>query len=186
MVVTPVWRRRPVFVTSTFRDMRAEGEYLRTSVFPELERRLQERHHQLEPIDLRLPAETGTPDDEPSRELPVLSVSWAEIDRARPLQIVLLGDRYGWVPPEARARAVADEAGFQGDVAGKSVVALEIEFGLWGAPGGQQQCFFYFRDPLDDDRMPRDVAAEYCDEPQADKLAELKQRIEREMPDRVR
>ena len=186
MVVTPVWRRRPVFVTSTFRDMRAEGEYLRTSVFPELERRLQERHHHLEPIDLRLPAETGTPDDEPSRELPVLSVSWAEIDRARPLQIVLLGDRYGWVPPEARARAVADEAGFQGDVAGKSVVALEIEFGLWGAPGGQQQCFFYFRDPLDDDRMPRDVAAEYCDEPQADKLAELKQRIEREMPDRVR
>jgi len=166
--------------------MRAEREYLCTSVFPELERRLRERHHHLEPIDLRSGTETGAADDEQSKELLALGVCLAEIDRARPLQIVLIGDRYGWVPPEDRATAAVAEAGFQTDVAGKSVVALEIEFGLRGGPDCQQQCFFYFREPLDYDRMTPDVAADYSGDPNADKLAELKQRIEREMPDRVR
>ena len=186
MVVPPVWRRRPVYVTSTFRDMQAEREYLRTSVFPELESRLQERHHRLEPIDLRSGAETGAADDEQSKELLALGVCLVEINRARPLQIVLIGGHYGWVPPEERARAAVEEVGFQTDVAGKSIVALEIEFGLRGEPDCPQRCFFYFREPLDCDRMPRDVAADYSGDPHADKLAELKQRIEREMPDRVR
>ena len=43
MPVTPVWQRRPVFVTSTFRDMQAERDVLRHTVFPQLEERLLER-----------------------------------------------------------------------------------------------------------------------------------------------
>jgi len=186
MVVTPVWRRRPVFVTSPFCDMTAEREYLGTSVFPELDKRLHERRHQLEPIDLRREVQRDTAEEQALAEFLALKVCLAEIDRARPLQIVLLGDRYGWVPPEDRAQAAVEETGFQTDVAGKSNVALEIEFGLEGDSEGRQQCFFYFREPLDYDRMPPEVAAEYSGAPHADKLAKLKQRIEREMPDRVR
>ena len=48
-----IWRSRPVFITSTFRDFQAERDWLRTRVFPELEERLRERRHHLEPIDLR-------------------------------------------------------------------------------------------------------------------------------------
>ena len=48
-----LWHSRPIFITSTFRDMHAERDYLRTVVFPELEERLKERRHRLEPIDLR-------------------------------------------------------------------------------------------------------------------------------------
>jgi len=47
-----VWRLRPVFISSTFRDMHAERDYLRNHVFQELEERLKERFHHLEPIDL--------------------------------------------------------------------------------------------------------------------------------------
>jgi len=62
---------------------------------------------------------------------------------------VLLGDRYGWVPPEERMAAAAEEAGFQADLTGKSVTALEIEFGiLKESPDQQRRSFFYFRDPL--------------------------------------
>jgi hypothetical protein len=166
--------------------MRAEREYLRTCVFPELDERLRPRHHHLEPIDLRWGVEAQSPDEERSQELATLKVALAEIDRSRPLQIVLIGDRYGCVPPEARAQAVVEEVGFQTEVAGKSVAALEIEFGLSGDPEQARQCFFYFREPLDYDRMPDDVAADYCSPCDTEQLAELKQRIEREMPDRVR
>ncbi|HUT89007.1 MAG TPA: AAA family ATPase [Thermoguttaceae bacterium] len=186
MVLNPVRRRRPVFVTSTFRDMRAERECLGTSVFPELDERLRRRHHRLEPIDLRWHVEADTADRQPSQELWTLKVCLQEIARARPLHIVLLGDHYGWVPPPARTQAVIQEAGFEADPAGKSLVALEIEFALRGNPDSLDRPFFYFREPLDYDNLPQDVALAYRDAAQADKLAELKERIERQMPDRVR
>ena len=101
MVLTPVRRRRPVFVTSTSRDMRAERVCLGTLVFPELDERLRRRHHRLEPIDLRWHVEVDTAEQQQSIELSTLKVCFQEIARARPLHIVLLGDHYGWVPPPA-------------------------------------------------------------------------------------
>src|ERR1035437_7145839 len=53
-----IWQSRPVFVTSTFRDMQEERDYLRAYVFPTLEERLRRRYHFLEPIDLRWGVET--------------------------------------------------------------------------------------------------------------------------------
>lgn len=186
MAVSPVWRRRSVYVTSAFRDMEAEREHLRTAVFPELDARLRQRGQQLEPIDLRYGVLIDTAEQEQSQELLALKVCLAEIHRSRPLQIVLIGDRYGWVPPEDRMRAAVAEAGFQTEVAGKSVTALEIEFGLKGDSRRPQQCLFYFRDPLPYGRMPEATAAELRDASHAEKLAELRGWIEREMPDRVR
>jgi hypothetical protein len=125
-------------------------------------------------------------EQEQAKELQTLNVCLAEIARCRPLHIVLLGDRYGWVPPPDRVRAIAEEAGLESDVAGKSVSALEIEFGLEGDPDGRHRCFFYFREPLNYDRMPDDVVSDYRDESHAAELEALRARIEREMPNRVR
>jgi hypothetical protein len=166
--------------------MRAEREHLRTSVFPELDERLRRRHYRLEPVDLRWHVEADTAERRQSHELLTLKVCLGEIRRARRLQIVLLGDRYGWVPPPACVQAVCAEAGFETDVQGKSVFALQVEFGLQGNPDAPACPFFYFREALDYGRLPQDVAADYRDPDHADELAELKQRIEREMPDRVR
>jgi hypothetical protein len=52
------WHSRPIFITSTFRDMQAERDYLRSHVFPELEEELRSRRIFLEPIDLRWGVET--------------------------------------------------------------------------------------------------------------------------------
>ena len=111
MSTQAVWRSRPVFITSTFRDMHAERDWLRTRVFPELEERLRERRHYLEPIDLRWGVETVSVAEEEAKELLVLKVCLDEIERSRPFLIGLIGDRYGWVPPSERMAAAAQEAG---------------------------------------------------------------------------
>ena len=118
----------------------------------------------------------------------------AQTAAAPPRVLALIGDRYGWIPPEERMRAAAQEAGFTGDLAGKSITALEIEFGVLDSPGQRRRSRFYFREPLPYDQMDPDTAAVYSDEhsrePGAreahDRLQALKARIEREMLDRVR
>lgn len=193
----PSWRARPVFISSTFRDMHAERDYLRSHVFPQLEERLRGRHHYLEAIDLRLGVETASLAEQQSRELKVLKVCLSEIERSRPFLIVLLGDRYGWVPPAERIAGAADEAGFRTEPAGKSVTALEIEFGILKKdPAQRQRSLFYFRDPLPYERMPPEKRAEYSDEYSADpevraghaRLLALKRRIaeDPELKGRVR
>jgi hypothetical protein len=163
MATQAVWHSRPVFVSSTFRDMQAERDHLVRFVFPALEERLWERFHHLEPIDLRWGVETATATDRESRDLLVLKVCLGEIERSRPFFIALLGDRYGWVPPESRMRAAAKEAGYEGALSGKSVTALEIEFGLLGSADQRRRSRFYFRESLPYDEMDPVTAAEMSD-----------------------
>jgi tetratricopeptide (TPR) repeat protein len=193
----PVWKARPIFISSTFVDMQAERDYLRTRVFPELEERLRARRHHLEWVDLRVGIATAAQrDDEEARELHVLKVCLAEVARCRPFLIVLLGDRYGWVPPPDRARTAAGEAGFSADIAGRSVTDLEIELGVLADRAQQPRSLFYLRDPLPYRDMPLRTAALYSEAyAGADDLAApdrrarltaLKRRIATLLPDRVR
>jgi len=167
-----VWRSRRVFVTSTFRDMQEERDYLKVHVFPVLAGRLRSRFHHLEPVDLRWGVETVQANELEAKEILVLKVCLGEIKLSRPFLIALIGDRYGWQPPHERMRTAADEAGFDKDVKGKSVTALEIEYGILDSPDQRKLSRFYFRDPL-----PYDAH---------DRLEALKRRIERQMPGRVR
>ena len=138
--------------------------------------------------------ETVSTEEEHAKELLVLKVCLAEVERSRPFLIGLIGDRYGWVPPEDRMAAAAQEAGFNQSVAGRSVTDLEIDFGVLSNSDQQPRCFFYFRAPLPYDQMPPTVAAEYSeqhrsnvDTPQAvEKLIRLKQRILDTLPERTR
>jgi tetratricopeptide (TPR) repeat protein len=176
--------------------MQAERDHLRLLVFPELEERLRARRGFLEWVDLRVGVATASQPDEETRELHVLKVCLDEVKRCRPFLIVLLGDRYGWVPPEHRITAAAEEAqkGFSANVAGRSVTDLEIDFGILSNPDQQTRSFFYFRDPLPYGEMPQATAAMYADSSGTDsaaldrvaRLAALKARITKELPDRVR
>jgi hypothetical protein len=191
------WPARPVFISSTFKDMHAERDWLRNHVFLPLEEELKKRHHHLETIDLRLGVETVEEASEEARELKVLKVCLDEIERSRPFFIVLLGDRYGWVPPEERMERAAREAGFTTTVSGKSVTALEIEFGIVKKdPAQRRRSFFYFRHPLPYADMPEEKRAQYGNEYSADpgdragygKLQALKAALQTdtELKDRVR
>src|SRR5262249_25497063 len=139
------WQSRPLFISSTFADMQAERDHLRTHVFPALEERLKARRRHLEWVDLRLGVATASETQAEARELQVLKVCLAEVNRCRPFLIVLLGDRYGWVPPAECIVAAAAEEGFAADVIGRSVTDLEIRYGVLADPKQQPRSFFYFR-----------------------------------------
>ena len=85
-------RQVRVFVSSTFRDMHEEREYLVKHVFPEIRRRCRERQVDFVDVDLRW----GVTEEQAERG-EVLPVCLAEIDRC-PYFIGLLGERYGFVP----------------------------------------------------------------------------------------
>lgn len=188
------WKARPVFITSTFKDMQEERDFLRNVVFPDLEERLRARRQHLEWIDLRVGVSNAGAASEEARELQVLKVCLAEVKRSRPFLIALIGDRYGWVPPEARIAAVAAEEGFEADVVGRSVTDLEIDFGVLSDPAQITRSYFYFRQPLPYSAMG-DLAPDYSEEydindpaakGRAEKLNALKQRIKERFPERVR
>jgi tetratricopeptide (TPR) repeat protein len=188
------WRPRPIFVTSTFRDMHAERDWLRTRVFPALEERLRQRFHYLEAIDLRWGVASSVETDEEARGLAVLTVCLGEIERSRPFLIGLIGDRYGWIPPAAQAAAAADEAGLGGNVEGRSITDLEIQYGVLARPERECRSWFYFREPLPYERMTPEERARYADaysaEPDAIRnraaLQSLKRSLEDALPNRVR
>src|SRR5664280_1181549 len=83
-----------VFISSTFRDMHAERDYLSRQVFPELRSRCQKRGTEFIGLDLRW----GVTKEEAQRE-GALKICLDEIERCRPFFVCLLGSRYGWVPP---------------------------------------------------------------------------------------
>lgn len=189
-----VWKSRPIFLSSTFKDMNLERDYLRAHGLKELEDKLRERCHYLDAIDLRQGVETGDIADEAEREFQVLKVCLDEIDRSKPFLVGILGDRYGWVPDPLHIEAAAQRPGLPRsvEVAGKSVTELEILYGVLENPDQKKRSRFYFR-TVDRTGMPPDNAAKFLAEaPDSDptspagRLKALKERIKREMPDRWR
>ena len=191
MGTVETWQSRPVFVTSTFQDMQAERDHLLTLVFPALEEWLATRRRHLEWIDLRVGVSSAT-EGETSRELKILKVCLEEVRRSRPFVVGLLGDRYGWVPPIGRIESAAAEAGFEGDVAGRSVTDLEIEFGVLHDLGQSRRSLVFLRAPLPVDEMSPLLAAVYSDRKAVDpeaaaratRLVELKARLRHAIPER--
>jgi hypothetical protein len=87
------WKTVRVFISSTFRDMHAERDYLVKRVFPAQRERLEKYRIHLVDIDLRW----GITEEEAQKDQ-VLDLCLSQIDECRPFFIGILGERYGWVP----------------------------------------------------------------------------------------
>ena len=115
-----------LFISSTFRDLHDEREYLVKKIFPEIRSLCRERGVTFTEIDLRW----GLTEEEAVHGR-VVRACLEEIDRCRPHFIGILGSRYGWRPeyhevamdPELHTRYPWVE---EAALAGKSI--LEIEF----------------------------------------------------------
>lgn len=124
------WKTVRVFISSTFRDMHAERDYLINFVFPELQERMAERRLHLRAVDLRW----GVLQEEDA-----LDICLNVIEECRPFFIGLLGNRYGFIPPGTT----------------DSITAKEIFHGVLDCPDLQMISFFYFRDPLVTSQIPQ-------------------------------
>ena len=134
------FRNYSVFISSTFADMHFERDYLQMHVFPLINKQLKQYSISLRVIDLRWGVNTLDKTDEALEEK-VMRVCFDEIDRSRPFFIGLLGNRYGWIPPESseymwRRRGISN---------GGSITSMEIEYGFM-CREQKHGCLFMERD----------------------------------------
>ena len=136
---------KSIFVSSTFRDMHGERDILHKRVMPELNEYASWYGESVSFCDLRWGVDTeDLESEEGSRK--VLSVCLDEIDRCHPYMLVILGERYGWIPePETMKESIKNRAGVSLEDLEKSVTALEIEYGALGDAEQLEHTLFYFR-----------------------------------------
>ena len=162
-----------VFVSSTFRDMAAERDELMKHVFPALRHRCAARGATWSEVDLRWGVT-----DEQAAEGDVLPICLREIELSRPFFIGLLGERYGWIPPELPEDLVRQHTWLERS-RGRSVTELEMLHGVLEESVRAGDAYFYLRDPSWLDGLPPADRSSYVDdEPDARrKLAALKDRV---------
>jgi len=162
-----------VFISSTFRDMQEERDYLAKFIFPQLRKLCEERFVIWGEVDLRW----GITDEQKS-EGRVLPICLEEIRRCRPYFIGLLGERYGWIPDEIPQELIEREPWLKEHLS-RSVTELEILHGVLNNPEMAEHAFFYFRDPGYIETIPVDRRQDFLSENQelANKLKRLKDRI---------
>lgn len=180
------WRTISVFISSTFADMQAERDYLKTYVFPELQEKLRSHQVSLQIIDLRMGVGGVLEENEQQRESEILKVCINEIKRSRPFFIAILGERYGWIPPkEAVERLKNSMNQIDNILLSKedqiSVTAMEIEMGAIGSNEQLPHSLFYFRDEKASAKIPAEFRPTYIEENSQSyfRLLNLKERIKR-------
>jgi len=82
-----------VFISSTFKDMMNEREYLMKKIFPQFRRMCNEKGVEFTEVDLRWGVT-----EEDALKGKVIEICLNEIDKSRPYFIGILGERYGWIP----------------------------------------------------------------------------------------
>ncbi|RLD46283.1 MAG: hypothetical protein DRI88_07775 [Bacteroidetes bacterium] len=86
-----------LFISSTFSDFKREREILQTSIFPELESFCSNSGYQFQAIDLRWGVHEEAQLDQKTIEICLREVNTCK-HYPHPNFLILLGNRYGWVP----------------------------------------------------------------------------------------
>ncbi len=161
------------FVSSTFRDMQGERDALHRLVMPQLQEKARSCGEAIQFVDLRWGISTTDLDSDAGADK-ILGVCLEEIRGCKPYMIVLLGERYGWMPPPALLQQTAEKMEFSAESYEMSVTELEISYGMHLAAGTLQQCIFCLREPLDAAALGPEQRAVYLPQDAADR-----QRMER-------
>ena len=157
-----------IFVSSTFVDMQRERDILHYNVLPKLRRFAEKYKQSIGFTDLRWGIDTTDLDEEKSSRK-IIEICNREIDKARPYILVLVGDRYGWIPGGSE----------------KSVTEMEIEYGAFSRPENRDKTLFLIRNINESDNS--EGSEKYMTESEnAQKaLDKLKNKIRTDFSDRL-
>src|SRR5262245_15480451 len=171
--MSSAWRTVRVFISSTFRDMHAERDWLVKRVFPALRERLERHRVHLVDIDLRWGVTKEQADNDQA-----LDICLKQVYECRPFFLGILGERYGWVSNRIPDR-VFSSWGWIRHHTGKSITELEILYGVLNNPAMCGHAFFCFRDPTLLDEIPAELRGDLASEglEHKTKLQALKQAI---------
>ena len=133
-----------VFISSTFRDMQDERNYLVKKVFPVLKEKAERRNVSIVPVDLRW----GITEEE-SNSGKVLGICLKEIDNSYPFFIGIIGNRYGWCPKKEEVLLPIGQFEWleQDILAGLSVTEIEIQYGVLRNPR-EMNAHFYMKQEI--------------------------------------
>ena len=166
------------FVSSTFKDMQGERDALHRNVIPEIREMAESYGRSVDFIDLRWGISTDDLEGDGSSSK-ILSVCLDEIEECSPYQIVILGERYGWIPSQQLLRQTAERKKFALEDDQISVTELEIQYGMWVNQGMLDHCIFCLREPIDPEQLSEEERKIYLTEDQADqeRMRKLKEKI---------
>ena len=169
---------KSVFISSTFKDMQAERDCLHEIVFPSLNRELMSTGETIQELDLRWGVNTLNMSEEESGK-EVLKVCIDAIDRCRPFTVVLLGERYGWIPDYHIVNETNDTRITDLYREGSSITNLEIDYAALRDAHNLDRCVFCFRDSSFIENLPEDMRRLYEAESEVHrtKLNRLKKEI---------
>ena len=158
--------------------MQVERDILHEHVFPELRRRLSRYGEDLQELDLRWGVDTTLMSEEES-SLAVIETCIDGINRCRPYMIVLLGNRYGWIPDQTAMDHVSDNRVkdvYRGEM---SITQMEIEYGALSNQENLSHTVFCFRNEDFPAAVPASFRKDYDseDDRHREKLQELKKSI---------
>ena len=167
-----------IFVSSTFKDMQGERDTLHRLVMPRLREMARKYTDTVQFVDLRWGISTTDMDSDEGAGK-ILEVCLEEIRQCRPYMIVLLGQRYGWMPSPALLQGTAAEKDFPLESYEMSVTELEIRYGVYLASGQLERCIFCLRDDLPLEQMSEEMRGIYQagDAADADRMRQLRERI---------
>lgn len=176
-----VYRLIRIFVSSTFRDMDFERDYLKNVLIPKLNKEMSKYDILIELCDLRTGlAKIFTSEQE--QEEYILQSCFSAIKNTYPYFIAMVGDRYGWTPPEEsinNLNQVFQEFCVESSaVTGKSVTELEIILGCLNEEK-RNRGIVCFRSEKSYENMPEDIRKEYVEDSEESRshLTRLKETI---------
>lgn len=99
-----------IFVSSTFSDLKAERNALQEKVFPELQKLCEANGCRFQAVDLRWGVSEEAALDQQTMNICLTELKRCQVVSPRPNFIILLGDRYGWIPlpPQVEASEFAE------------------------------------------------------------------------------
>lgn len=169
---------KSIFISSTFKDMQAERDYLHEKVFSRLRKLVGQYGEDVQELDLRWGVDTYQMNEAESG-YQVLRVCIDAIDRCKPYIIVLLGERYGWIPDERLVESLQDERLKRHYEAAMSITNLEIRYGALSEEETLERCIFCFRNADFIEQIPEEQRGIYLGESREhkEKLKILKEQI---------
>ena len=158
--------------------MQAERDCLHEIVFPSLNRELMSTGETIQELDLRWGVNTLNMSEEESGK-EVLKVCIDAIDRCRPFTVVLLGERYGWIPDYHIVNETNDTRITDLYREGSSITNLEIDYAALRDAHNLDRCVFCFRESSFIENLPEDMRRLYEAESEVHrtKLNRLKKEI---------
>ena len=158
-----------IFMSSTFKDMHEERDYLLTAVFPRIDSMLRKQFlMRLNVVDLRGSSQDCEDD---KIQQTVFKYCLDEVNNCRPLMLGILGNNYGWIPYSGNSddgdgmydtiQAISDKYGYSvEEIKGKSITHLEILHGL--RVMDLEKCYFFFRQMKYRSDISENDAKKYC------------------------